>query len=337
MTPSPSPSPEHGPPDPPEHDAPLLVGAYWYPWYGADGRHWREGYRGTPLLGEYDSADPNVIRQQIDWASDYGIDFFAASWWGRNSFEDNVTKGPLLQVLEGQPFGFAILYEAPGLLGMDADRILLDDDAVGQLTADLTYLATTYFNHPNYLRIDGRPVLFIYLTRVFTGDVAGALVRVRQALAAETGTDLFLIGDEVYWHAPIPSRLAPLEGVTAYNMHTSIPGIADGFAERVRARYALWADAASGESVAFVPDVIPGFDDTAVRPEAAHPIIPRSPELFGAQLQNALALASGSTRMIMVTSWNEWHEDTSIEPSEEDGMAYLEALNSLVGTTKGKR
>ena len=332
--PTPSPSPEPGPPNEPETDAPLLVGAYWYPWYGADGRHWREGYRGTPLLGEYDSADLDVIRRQVAWAFDYGVDFFAASWWGRDSFEDTVTKGAFLQVLEGQPFRFAILYEAPGLLGLAGGRISLDNKAIGQLTADLIYLAATYFSHPNYLQIDRRPVLFIYLTRVFTGDVTGALGQVCETLVAETGTEPFLIGDEVYWHVPTPSRLVPFDGITAYNMHTSVPGIADGFSERVRARYGLWADAASRASVAFVPDVIPGFDDTAVRPEAAHPVIPRSPELFSAQLQDAMDLASGPTRLVMITSWNEWHEDTSIEPSEESGMAYLEALSTAVSAAQ---
>ncbi len=334
LTPNPSPSAEPGPPHPPQIDTPLLIGAYWYPWYGADGRHWREGYRGTPLLGEYDSADPDVIRRQIAWASDYGISFFAASWWGRDSFEDTVTKGPFLHVLVGQSFRFAVLYEAPGLLSMENGRIPLDDDAIKHLTEDLTYLAATYFDHPNYLTIDGRPVLFIYLTRVFTGDVGEALGQVRETLHATTGTDLFIIGDEVYWHAPAPSRLAPFEGVTAYNMHTSVSGVADGFADRVSARFSLWADAASREGVAFVPDVIPGFDDTAVRPQAAHPVIPRSPELLSAQLQDALAVASGPARVVMITSWNEWHEDTSIEPSEEAGLAYLEALRDIVTTAR---
>src|SRR5512135_3787153 len=42
------------------------------------------GKRSTPLepaLGHtYDSADPNVIKQQIDWAADYGIDAFSLEW-----------------------------------------------------------------------------------------------------------------------------------------------------------------------------------------------------------------------------------------------------------------
>lgn len=317
----------------PEPETALLVGAYWYPWYGADGRHWREGYRGTPYLGEYESADPGVLRQQIAWASDYGVDFFAASWWGRDSFEDRVTKGPFLQALADSSFRFSILYEAPALLGMLGNRIQLDDDAIQQLSSDFAYLAVTYFDHPNYLRVGGRPVIFIYLTRTFSGDVTRAIEQVREALRAETSADPFIVGDEVYWQAPLPSRMTPYDGVTAYNMHTSVSGIGDDFAARVRARYALWAKAAEQHGVAFVPDVIPGFDDTAVRPAAAHPVIPRSTELFSAQLSDALAFASGPTRLVMITSWNEWHEDTSIEPSQEFSLDYLTALRNAITST----
>jgi hypothetical protein len=328
QTTGPTPSPSVVSPAPP--GAPLLVGAYYYPWYGSDGRHWREGYRGTPLLGEYDSTDEGVIDQQITWASEHGIDFFAVSWWGSDSYEDGVTRGPFLRAIEGHAFRFAILYEAPGLLGMHNEKIELDDDAVRRLSEDLIYLAGTTFEHPNYLRIDGRPALFVYLTRTFTGSVDEALARVRSAVVSETDQDPFLIGDEVYWHAPSSRRILPYDGITAYNMHTSVAGIANGFEEKVRARYQLWAQTAEREGIAFVPSVIPGFDDTAVRPEVAHPIIARSPDLFAAQLYDALALASGPARMVMITSWNEWHEDTSIEPSEAFGFDYLQVLRGLV-------
>jgi hypothetical protein len=236
----------------------------------------------------------------------------------------------MMRALEGQPFSFAILYEAPGLLGLHQDRIELDDQAVERLSADWTYLAATYFDHPNYLMIDGRPVLFVYLTRAFAESAGEVLGQVREAVVGETGQALFLIGDEVYWHAPSTRRILPYDGITAYNMHTSVAGIQTGFEDKVRARYELWADAAEREGVAFVPGVIPGFDDWAVRPEAAHPVIPRSPELFAAQLQDALRLASGPARVVMITSWNEWHEDTSIEPSKAFGLDYLQVLRERV-------
>ena len=308
----------------------LLIGAYWYPWYGADGRHWREGYRGTPLLGEYDSPDVAVIDQQVAWAAAYGVDFFAASWWGRGSFEDDVLRLCVPDSARARDFRFAILYESPGLLGVENGKINLDDPTKrAKLVEDFVYLAETYFAQPYYLRVDDRPVGFLYLTRIFVGDVAGALDAVRAAVFERTGQTLFIIGDEVYWHSPSRLRLSPFDGVTAYNMHTSVPGIADGFADKVAKQYASWAYAAEQYDVTFVPDVLPGFDDTAVRPAAKHPPIPRSPELFAAQLRDAFALAGGEARIVMITSWNEWHEDSSVEPAEEFGFVYLERLRDL--------
>ncbi len=305
---------------------PYITGAYYYPWYSPD-RHWDEGYRGTPVLGEYDSADPVTINRHIDWATEYSVDFFAISWWGQRSFEDTVMRGPFLDAIAGRDFRFAILYESAGLLNLNQGKINLDDPAVRkQLTTDFTYLAKTTFQHPNALTIGGRPVIFLYLTRTFTGDVKTALQQAKTAAIAAGSAEPYIIGDEVYWQYPNAERIRLFDGVTAYNMHTSVPNIADGFAENVDKQYRLWAKATAQQGIAFIPDILPGFDDTAVRPEAGHPPIPRSVDLFTNQLNTAIELASGEQSIIMVTSWNEWHEDTSIEPALEEGTAYLEVL-----------
>ena len=307
-------------------EAALLIGAYWYPWFGPGRQHWEEGYLGEPALGEYDSADPAVIQQQITWATDHGIGLFVASWWGRGSKEDTILSTSFPNVIEGSDFRFAILYETPGLLGMDSGRIRLDAETQQQLIDDVTYLAKAYFSHPNYLRIEGRPVLFLYLTRTLVGDIQGTMDTVREAVRAETGEPAFIIGDEVYWQSPSSLRILPFDGVTAYNMHTSVPGIADG------TQYAIWAHKTAADGVAFVPDILPGFDDTGVRPEAEHPVIPRDETSFATQLRDAITLAHGPVRLVMITSFNEWHEFTSIEPGESFGLAYLEIVREAVAT-----
>ncbi len=312
-------------------DDAYLVGAYWYPWYGADGRHWNEGYRDTPLLGTYDSADPTVINRQIDWATGHGVDFFVASWWGRDSFEDAVIHGAFTSAELRDDIRFAILYESMGLL--EAQDGTIDLDSAGnrqKLVSDMRVLAERYFTHPGYLRVDDRPVVFLYLTRIFIGDVAGVMAEVRDEVCAATGHEPFIIGDEVYWQVPVRSQIVPFDGVTAYNMHTSVPGVATWFGRELPHQYQRWAQEATAAGVAFVPDVIPGFDDTAVRPEAHHPVIPRSLELFTGQSKTALALADPRIRMVMITSWNEWHEGTSIEPAEEFGFTYLDALRQTL-------
>ena len=70
----------------------------------------------------------------------------------------------------------------------------LDDQTNRQtLIDDFLYIAETYFDHPSYLKIDGRPVVSIYLTRIFSGDVSTALQALRDALA-NIGYDVYILG-----------------------------------------------------------------------------------------------------------------------------------------------
>ena len=309
----------------------LLVGAYYYPWYGPGRNHWDQGYAEHPTLGEYNSSDQDVINQHIDWASGHGIDFFAMSWWGKTSNEDAVLKDHILKSPMLADFKFVILYESSGLLPVSNEAIDLNSpDNLLKLLDDLQYLQDTYFNNPHYLKIDDRPVLMIYLTRIFKGDVAAAFQALRGALLSR-GSDVYLIADEVYWgnEQSLPaSHIQAFDAVTAYNMHTSVPDIADNFNNKVKDAYTAWKAKADELNVAFVPGVIPGFNDSSVRPQANHPPIPRSVDLFKSQLDLALSLLDPRLNIVMITSWNEWHEDTSIEPAQEYNFDYLDALQN---------
>ena len=71
---------------------------------------------------------------------------------------------------------------------------------------------------------------------------------------------------------------------------------------------------------AFVPGVAPGYNDRSVRD--GNTALSRKLDedeaegsLFRVSLEMALDLTEESTgKMLMITSWNEWHEDTQIEP-----------------------
>ena len=146
------------------------MGAYYYVWY--DAAEWRKGYLGDklappirPFLGEYSSADPRVAAQHVAWASEYGIDFFAVSWAGRGSPADRYLEAGLLAAPNVGDIRFAILYESLLALGHRDHRVDFDDATTGRFVSDLDYLARRYLSHPRYLTLDGRPVLFLYVTR----------------------------------------------------------------------------------------------------------------------------------------------------------------------------
>jgi hypothetical protein len=55
------------------------IGAQWAPWFSRYNAHW-DTREALPLLGQYASADPRVIRQQALWMDDAGIDFMQVDW-----------------------------------------------------------------------------------------------------------------------------------------------------------------------------------------------------------------------------------------------------------------
>lgn len=311
----------------------ILVGAYWYPWYGPERTHWREGYQGAPLLGEYSSGDANTIDQQIEWAVGNGVDFFAASWWGRNSAEDANIRLFNQSSLSNQ-IGVAVIYESAGrLIVVDGEIDFTNEINRSILISDMDYLARNFFTNSNYLHVDNRPVIFLYLSRTYGAGIEQALEQARQQVKDAIGLDMFIVGDEVYWHAPDTERIANFDGITSYSMHSSTPGIAINFAANVDAKFRAWSTAAEQAGAYFIPSVMPGFDKSRYQTPNLF-VIPRSPSNFENQLRNALNLSNGDIKMLMITSWNEWHEYTAIEPSNEYGFAYLEILKEVLEEQK---
>ena len=92
----------------------------------------------------------------------------------------------------------------------------------------------------------------------------------------------------------------------------------------------IWKEGAERYNCQFIPAVSAGYNDVSVRPRAANPPLSRSLEgqeqgsLFREALKYAIPLADNSgldgvkvrpDRLLVVNSFNEWHEDTQIEPT----------------------
>jgi len=317
---------------------PLQVGAYYFPVYDGQGPkgNWdNTNLRGklvtpqTPELGAYQSRDEATIKQHVNWAKEAGINFFAMSWWGKNTFTDGITRDYFAPYLtkSSSPFKFCILYMSPHLLRFNNFEIQLNLEAKNKLLADFLYLDQTYFSHPNYLKINGRPVVFMYLSRSFRGEVAETLNMFKSVLKTRTNHELFLIGDEIFWTDPDPERLRAFDAVTAYNMHgpAKYHGLAQqtGFFDDMEAAFKQYQTAAQVTNVGFIPNAMPGFNNRGAWPDKTQAILPRETGLteqptgsfYRQYLQLAKKHLDPKLNILMLTSWNEWHEDTQIEPS----------------------
>jgi lipopolysaccharide biosynthesis protein len=84
------------------------------------------------------------------------------------------------------------------------------------------------------------------------------------------------------------------------------------------------------------PGVMPGWDNTPRRGEAAYIFHGANPLSFRRWLARAslAAVAGGGSPLLFVNAWNEWAEGAHLEPGARFGRAYLEALRDAIGVAE---
>jgi glycoprotein endo-alpha-1,2-mannosidase len=329
--------------------APLdpLVLAVHYPWYGTpEGptgrwRHWDHarlalpghailgfhdpgrglasgpdvGSTHRPLGGPYDSRDPAVVARQLGEAREAGVDVLLVSWWGRERPEAAALDG-LFRAARSGPVRLAPYYETGDLWRREPEGV----------AQDLLHLLERYRAEPAWLRVGGVPVVFLYAAHRLR---PAGWSHVRRRLAGEGG-GLFLVAE-----APRPtwvrSRPGWAERFDALHVYTPAVALAQG--QDLGRLYAEWAAVARAAGRPFVPAVGPGFDDRVIRTPAT--VVPR----HGGHTYDATwsAALSVTPSWVLVSSWNEWHEGSEIEPSREHGRAYLEATRRWADRFRASR
>jgi glycoprotein endo-alpha-1,2-mannosidase len=308
-----------------------LVGAYYYPWYGTfpGGHSWTDTLRAKlvpaqpPALGYYNSRSSTTIASQIDESHRGNISFWATSWWGPGSAEDTTTRNYIFANPRAGELKYAVHYESTGRLGDSGNPNFTN------FVPDFQYLGQNYFNNANYLKIDGRPVVFIYLTRAYFNTQAGrdAVANLRQTMTSQFGVNPYLVGDDVFPGQTNATRAGLWDAITDFDVYGSALQANGSTTAGVTALANQYQDAkqvAQTAHVGFVPAVSPGFNDSAVR--SGHPAAPRyltdvagaaEGSLFSAELSQAALpnLDPAASNMLMVSTFNEWHEDTQIEPT----------------------
>ena len=233
-----------------------LVGAYYYLWNPENliaGGSLRSQLvpPQRPPFGLIDSNKTQTATRDIANAHKAGINFFAVDWWpydpafsGRNYLTADAAMKQFLAAPDLHEMKFAMFYETWNL-GFDAGReqTPVSEQEELHFDSDMLALAKNYFSNPSYLHIEGRPVVYLYLTRTLTGDVAGMMRGARTYLEEHGYADPFFIGDEVYWRVtpqiqvpntpvfsglPQLGRIEQFDAVTAYTLYYGDPQQANG-------------------------------------------------------------------------------------------------------------
>jgi glycoprotein endo-alpha-1,2-mannosidase len=307
------------------------VGVYYYPWYGSfpGGHSLNQSLRGhlipaqPPAIGNYDNRDSATIASHIDQSHQGNVDFWAVSWWGPSSAENTTFRNSILTHSRASELKYAIHYESTGRFGDFANPNF------SNFVPDFRYLATNYFQNPNYLRIDGRPVVFMYVTRAYFNTQASrdAVANLRTTMQSEFGLDPYIVGDDVFGGGIDLQRAGLWDAITDFDVYGTAlqsSGPTSAALSTLANVYDSARSAITNLDVGFIPTASPGFNDTGVR--SGHPPAPRymlddptsTEGLLFRRMLNEVAVPRTDPKadnILMINSFNEWHEDTQIEPT----------------------
>lgn len=283
---------------------PRQVWAYYFGWWTHDS--WGDGRLLDRPANQYDSHDGGAIGRQIDEAKSAGIDAFIMSWYGPGNWVNDVFNS-LLDQSAGRGFRAAVS------LDMGAEFLTNTGDVVNALNTIINDRA----NHPAYLRYNGKPVIYFWNQGRFSN------------------ADWQAIRNQV---DPNHNSIWVAEGT-----NTGVLSVFDGlylfntaWAGNPASVAAQWKNrvAAAGGTF-YTPTVLPGWDESALAAGRPNPTSPRARN-NGQFLTNSWngAVSSGANA-ILIVSWNEYFENSHIEPSQVYGTQSLDTLRPLVAAWKG--
>jgi hypothetical protein len=281
----------------PGNQVPVL--AFYYIWF--DTQSWDRAKSDYPLLGRYSSDDADVMRQHIEWAKEAGINGFIVSWKSTEKLNRRLNR--LVEVADQENFKLAIIYES-----LDFERNPLP---LAQVDADLGYFINQYASHPAFELFEKPMVIWSGTWEYSSPDIASVVQDKRgqiHVLASEKNVKGY-------------QRLSGIVDGNAYYWSSVDPDTHPGYLDKLVAM----SDAVHQDGGLWVAPAAPGFDARLVGGER---VVDRK---SGDTLQKELKAAiKSSPDAIGLISWNEFSENSHIEPSQVYGHRYIEILAEML-------
>lgn len=286
-------------------DSRKLALAFYYPWFGADAPSDRSVSPDDPVR-PYATDDPGDVAGMVGQARSVGVDGFVVSWSGgrhRNSVR------LLFDAVATQPdFVVAPVIE---LRAFREPNLLLDTRFSPAAAAAATHDFFDLAPPSSTLEVDGRRVAFVFgLWDLSAGEW-------QAYLAAVADLGLFVVGDRA-------TESHPVEGTYEYDPN----GFDRPELER-RARIAVDKNRLrplidpSEPTRLWAATVSPGLD---TRSSKLLPVGGRwTSRDSGARYDLTWDVALGAQPdWVLITSWNEWYEQTHIAPGTTTGRRALD-------------
>ncbi len=307
-------------------------------------------------MGYYDEDDPEVCDWEIKWAVEHGINCFIYCWYrnlenmGKPVTENDLCCGhgiheALFNAKYKNYMNFAIMFEASERWG-DTDK----NDLLENL---MPFWMETYFKKDNYLKIDNKPVLFVYRQERLSNECFKDNAEQKAAFdscreyAKKCGFDGMIFAANKYGSLSFEETKAIGYDFTfCYNSQFECPE--DNFDDEeaiIAGQLDAFNERLEFDNKYFIPtsscfwDPTPRFSERwqslgyhFERSKRWH----LSPEGFRRVLEGMKARTdelpedAWAKKIIMIDNWNEWDEGHFVAPSHKFGFKYLQAVREVL-------
>ncbi|KAL4233498.1 hypothetical protein ACF0H5_008179 [Mactra antiquata] len=323
---------------PASHELSYQVHTFYYPWYGnpeLDGKyyhwnhphipHWNKnvakqypnythrppddvGSNYYPLLGAYSSNDPEVIDLHMKMMRYAKIGVVVVSWYPPND-ADNEGREPdavVPYILDAaDKYNLKVALHVEPYKGRNASS----------MKQNLKYIINKYGNHSAFYRTNFKqkrnlPLIYIYDSYLVSAqEWAKILKSFSIDTVRSTELDAIFIG------------LLVESGHKDHLVKSGFDGFYTYFATNSFTYGSTWKswpefkEFSIKMGLMFIPSVGPGYIDTEIRPWNSINTRKRlEGRYYDESFKNAISV---KPNIISITSFNEWHEGTQIEPAEK--------------------
>ncbi|MCC7491492.1 MAG: glycoside hydrolase family 99-like domain-containing protein [Fimbriimonadaceae bacterium] len=306
-----------------------------------------------PAIGYYDEGTPVVADWHIKYALEHAIQGFIYCWYRADKSPQikhqlgHAIHDGLLKARYVDRFKFSIMWEngcAEGCSGRD--------DLLNNL---LPYWMENYFKHPSYVKIDNKPLLYIWVPGNVSRDLGKpaevrATFEAMRAACRRAGFDgLWIVGcvgsadratlermrDEG-WDA---SSAYGLVGPTSKPPGYDIEGVQTSDAtESVPRQEDLWRGKRAVGAIPDIIDVMQGWDPRPWHgPRTSSYLAGATPASFEVACRAALTMLRQTPgngldkRVVVFDNWCEFGEGHYLEPTVGWGFQYLDVIRRVFG------
>ena len=331
-------------PEPKPVKTELLVGAHNCPLWERDRADlWNQVVKKhqerTPALGIYSQDNPELADWETKWAVEHGVSYFIYCWYRTSQggpvttmFEQSAFDDALFKSRFGSKMKFTIMWENQrrGVAGIDDEKDLLENI--------MPYWIEKFFKRDNYLKIDNKPVLFVYQPNDVSLDLgddvrAKAAFEMMREACKDAGFDgLYILGEYRGTDVAVLQRFKNLglDAVFAYcwYIHNSPP---PEIAIQTQLQYI--------QEIQKHHDILPqvitlsqawsGWKDEGtiwkIPPKDYETLLRKGKEF----IETNMSKDELGGKMLILDNWNEWSEGHYIAPYREYGFGYLDAVRRV--------